>query len=181
MRSCSTRRPSRTRSAVVVAVLGALVLLATACLPGADDQPKAGTGNASAPPAVFHTIRAAAHAEEGGYDRVVFEFADALPDWDVRYVAKPVLLLPSGQPTTLAGTEAIAVRMSPAAGQWSGSPLAYAGPTRFSPGTPESAELLQLQDFEGVLTWAIGVNQHRAFRVSTLTGPPRLVIDVAGS
>jgi hypothetical protein len=33
-------------------------------------------------------------------------------------------------------------------------------------------------DFEAVLTWALGVNQEADFRVLTLDGPPRLVVDV---
>ena len=59
-----------------------------------------------------------------------------------------------------------------------GAPPTYTGPNRFSPGTPEVIELVRTGGFEGVLTWAIGLNDRVDFRVLTLQDPPRLVIDV---
>ncbi len=57
----------------------------------------------------------------------------------------------------------------------------YAGPMRFEPGTPMLAELAQAGDFEGTLTWVVGVSAKAGFRVTTLDGPPRLVVDIAAT
>lgn len=59
----------------------------------------------------------------------------------------------------------------------SDAPRTYTGPNRFRPGTAEIAELARTGGFEGVLTWAAGLNDQVDFRVTTLTSPPRLVID----
>ena len=57
----------------------------------------------------------------------------------------------------------------------------YTGPPKLQPsGTRLVKEVAQVEDFEGVLTWVIGLEADAPFRVSTLTSPPRLVIDVAG-
>ena len=40
-------------------------------------------------------------------------------------------------------------------------------------------ELVRAGGFEAVLTWVMGLKQQTPFRVQTLTGPPRLVVDVA--
>ena len=61
------------------------------------------------------------------------------------------------------------------------APATYTGPTRFSPDTAEVVELVRIGGFEGVLTWAIGVDGRQPFRVTRLEAPARLVIDVASS
>ncbi len=39
-------------------------------------------------------------------------------------------------------------------------------------------EALQTCDFEAELTWAVGMKGERPFKVTTLSSPPRLAIDV---
>ena len=55
----------------------------------------------------------------------------------------------------------------------------YLGPDRL--GGPDRAvtEVVAVSDFEGVLIWAIGVDDGASVEVSTLTGPARVVIDVS--
>ena len=58
----------------------------------------------------------------------------------------------------------------------------YHGPTRITPtDVAHIKELVMLGNYESVATWAIGVDQQRLFEVTTLDGPPRLVIDIASS
>ena len=57
------------------------------------------------------------------------------------------------------------------------APLTYHGPMRFSPGTPDVAELVRSGSFEGVLTWVAGLRDRVDFRVRTLNAPPRVVVD----
>jgi hypothetical protein len=47
------------------------------------------------------------------------------------------------------------------------------------PGSPEGiVEAKQICDFEGVVEWVLGTDRVAPFRVTTLSGPPRIVIDV---
>jgi hypothetical protein len=39
-------------------------------------------------------------------------------------------------------------------------------------------EAVQTCDFEGVVDWAVGIDGTRAFRVTVLTNPSRIIIDV---
>ena len=127
--------------------------------------------------ALLDDVRVARHE---GYDRVVFQFSNALPGYDVRYVDRPIVEDASGKVVSVKGTAVLRVRMENALDadlSKSNAPRTYTGPTRFAPGTPEIAELVRTGGFEGVLTWAVGMNDKVDFRVTTLQGPPRLVID----
>jgi hypothetical protein len=129
--------------------------------------------------ALLTGVRAAAHA---GYDRVVFEFENGVPGYDVRYVTPPILADGSGEEVAVAGGAALVVRMEPALDAdltRESAPRTYTGPTRFSPSTSAVVELVRTGGFEAVLTWAVGVDEKRPFRVSRLESPARIVIDIS--
>jgi hypothetical protein len=52
-------------------------------------------------------------------------------------------------------------------------------PRRFSTGLTAVQEVAQTGDFEAVVAYGIGVDRKRPVKVSTLSNPPRLVIDVS--
>jgi hypothetical protein len=149
---------------------------------GIDTLEGAGTTPVTAPAtneetALLTAVRAARHE---GYDRVVFEFRNALPGYDVRYVAPPVRQDGSGQVVTVQGDAVARIRMENALDadlRRPSAPMTYTGPTRIRPGTPEVAELVRAGGFEGVLTWVAGLRDRVDFRVTTLQAPPRLVVD----
>lgn len=128
-------------------------------------------------PALLREIRAAA---QENFDRVTFEFANHLPGYTVAYEDRPVIQDGSGAEVAVEGSAVLAVRMSPASGfaLAAGNPT-YTGPDRLSPGTPALVEVVRTGDFEGQLTWVIGVAAETGFTVSTLGSPPRLIVDVA--
>jgi hypothetical protein len=120
-------------------------------------------------------------ARQAGADRIVFEFAERVPGYKVAYLPKPVIGT-SGKETPLAGSAALVVRMEQASGVdlSAGFKQIYQGPNRLvAAGTQQVLEVAQVEDFEGVLTWAAGVKATTPFRVLALDAPPRLVIDVA--
>jgi hypothetical protein len=136
--------------------------------------------DASGGAALLSAVRASRHE---GYDRVVFEFTatSSLPGYSVSYVEKPATEDGSGKQVDVAGDHVVLVRMEHASGAdltKESAPQTYTGPTRFTPGTPEVTELVRTGDFEGVLSWAIGVHDKVAFRVTTLQDPARLVVDL---
>ena len=128
--------------------------------------------------ALLTDVRAARHE---GFDRVVFEFrGDELPGYTVRYVGGPVRQDGSGEVVDVAGSHVVLIRMENALDadlSKESAPLTYTGPQRFTPGTPQVAELVRAGGFEGVLTWAVGLQDRVDFRVTTLEDPARLVVN----
>ncbi|MGD9752907.1 MAG: hypothetical protein AB7W59_18105 [Acidimicrobiia bacterium] len=119
-----------------------------------------------------------------GFDRVVFEFGpdDALPGVLVGPRALPITQDPSDLPVEVGGDRALLVRMQAAsraelnaAGEFV---LRYDGPLSVSGDTAVVVDVVWSGDFEALLSWAIGVNGEHPYRVFTLTGPPRVVVDV---
>jgi len=150
-------------------------------------EPQAAAGGATTPVSVAPTdptahLVAVRAARQQTVDRVVFEFTEQVPGYSVSYKPKP-LMGTSGKEVPLAGSAALVVHMEHASGVDlnTGFRQTYTGPQRIQPsGTRLVKEVAQVEDFEGVLSWAIGVDAQAPFRVSTLTSPPRLVIDIAG-
>ena len=128
--------------------------------------------------ALLRAVRAARHE---GYDRVVFEFGNVLPGYRVGYVARPVLADGSGQEVAVDGAHVVQVVFENALDadlSQESAPRTYTGPDRLRPGTPEVVELVRTGGFEGRLTWVIGLRDRVDFRVTTLTSPPRVVVDL---
>lgn len=182
-----------------------LVLVATALLLGGcggkdDGEPASSTGTETTAAtlegastesvAVSATISETAlltdvrSARQEGYDRVVFEFSNGIPGYDVGYVERPVVADGSGNEVAVEGGAVLRIRMEPALDAdltQESAPRTYTGPVRFSPDTAVVDELVRTGGFEAVLTWAAGIHTKRPFRVTTLAGPPRIVIDVDSS
>lgn len=151
---------------------------------GIDPMDDAGTDPVSATAQVSGTalitdVRVARHE---GYDRVVFEFENGLPGYQVGYVEGPITQDASGEPVDVQGAAYLQVRMEPASiVDLSGEAprQTYDGPMVVDGDTPEVTEVVNAGDFEAVSTWVIGVTDPGvAFRVQVLTSPARLVVDV---
>jgi hypothetical protein len=118
-----------------------------------------------------------------GFDRIVFRFRNAVPGYRVEYVDPPLHEDGSGDPVEVEGGAFAVVRMEPASGfdlETAEGVLVYTGPRRISgsdAGTSVLREAVRTGDFEAVLTWAIGLSDRVDFRVTTLQGPPRVVVD----
>ena len=124
------------------------------------------------PSAQLTAVRVAAQA---GADRVVFEFRDQVPGYRVSYASGPVMNT-EGREVPVAGQARLVVHLEAATGAGT-----YTGPARLAAqGTTEVLELARVEDFEAVLTWVVGLKGQAPFRVTTLSSPPRLVIDVGG-
>jgi hypothetical protein len=114
-------------------------------------------------------------AHQAGFDRVVFEFAgSAAPSVKVDYDDNPTADA-SGAALAVAGTVTLHVRMFPA------NSFDYRGSARVRGDTTQVTEVVRGGDFEAVLTWYIGLNRRAPFRVTVLSNPTRVVVDVAAS
>ena len=117
-------------------------------------------------------------ARDEGFDRVVFEFEGAQPSANVEYVSPPVTACGSGMPVDVAGGALLQVRMSPAAAHDDAGTMTF-DLQELNPGLPTILVVVQTCDFEGELTWVVGLTDEVDFVTTTLAGPFRIVIDVA--
>ena len=123
------------------------------------------------------TLREVRTARNEGFDRLVLQFdGDQLPGYHVEYVDKPVIKCGSGNPTEVAGQGWLQVRMQPAQAH-EGAQVTVAERER-KLGLPLVQELELTCDFEGEVTWVLGVKSPNKYRVMELKGPTRLVVDV---
>ena len=118
-------------------------------------------------------VRVASH-ESDGYDRVVFDFSGGIPSYDLtRQASAAFVREASGEPVQLDGNAGLKLVFRDA------DPAAAAAPTDLKPGLASIHEVTQLGAFERVLTYGIGLSSSQCVRLTTLSGPSRLVVDVA--
>ncbi len=115
--------------------------------------------------------------EHEGYDRITFEFEGERPGYRVEYVQPPITQDPSDLPVEIAGNALLKIRLESAAAH-DDSGTQTVDFSELTPGLPSLVEAEQIGDFEGVVTWVLGLSGEVNFRVGTLTGPPRIYVDV---
>lgn len=158
---------------------------------GATGTPGAASGGASAGAGAASSAPDSACATPGSYltsirtgqqasaDRVVFQFAGKLPSYTVTPVPQ-VVGDGSGKPVTIAGKSFLKVTfrgasaVCPATGH-----ATYPGPSATTPNYAQLLGLAAAGDFEGYLTWGIGLAAKGGYRAYTLTAPYRVVIDIS--
>ena len=147
---------------------------ATAALQGGREPVEVSDGTAPPTPLLVD-VRTGQHE---GFDRVVFEFAGALPGYRVEYVSPPITACGSGFTATIAGDAFLRVRMTPAAAH-DEQGNATSGTTELTPGLPTLLEVESTCDFEGIVIWVLGLSEEVDFSVLDLADPFRIVVDVA--
>ena len=115
------------------------------------------------------------HPEAGGWDRIVFEFDRGLPQADISYV-ESVFSCGPGELVPVQGGAILAVRMLAQAHNDQGMSTIPARQLSGQGGVIVEAKMYC--DFEGHLDWAIGLKAKKPFKVTTLSNPTRLVIDI---
>jgi hypothetical protein len=103
-----------------------------------------------------------------GVDRVTFAFKADVPGVKVEYVEHPTED-GSGAPVQVAGAATLQVRFAPASGAdlTGETPVTtYPGPARIPGNGGSVQEVVRAGDFEGVLSWVIGLDARTPFRVT---------------
>lgn len=113
------------------------------------------------------------------FERVVLELQGegAMPGYRVQYVDDPVTLSPSDLEVDIAGAATLVLSV----GAWMTTMEGdgYQGPDQIDPTNVTAIQELRLiENFEGMHQWAIGLDRVRPFSVTTLSGPPRIVVDI---
>lgn len=128
--------------------------------------------SAQAPQAELYYVRAASNP---GFDRIVFQFNDRIPGYEVKYVDK-VQTCARGDTVALAGSKRVVVTFRPATAHDE-----RGAPTVDTPNLESGLQFLrqakQTCDFEGIVGWGLGLLESRPFRVFELQDPPRIVVD----
>jgi hypothetical protein len=173
MRGLRKRRSGRRAVvAAVAAVTASLCLTAAALgLPPFTTAPK--TAGGSGGQAELFGAATGCHST---FDRFVIRGRLATPGYDVRYVSK-IVADGSGQTISLLGTKRNRVVIRPARGHTSGG--ANLLPSTLTPKCSNLRQVKKAGDFEGVVSYGLGLSRRTGFRVFRLTGPTRVVIDVA--
>ncbi len=129
------------------------------------------------PPSI--TLPGFACANSGGdYDRFVLQFDSPVPAYTATRQTSPTFKMsPSNQPITLSGTYGVLVTVHVAA-----EASTYSGPTDISHGEFRVIKEARLtQDFEGTVSWALGLDHGACMRTFTLTAPSRLIVDFSAT
>jgi hypothetical protein len=170
------RHTNMTRIVQHCVVMCAISISVFGVLLGARSAPVAARSQPINPTATLVGIRAASHPESmPQYDRVVFELQGRLPE-RIRVEYVPVLLADgSGAVVPVQGTGILHLVLSLASAHTStGTPTV---PARIHPHLSLVKEMVRSGDFEGVVSYGIGLSQKTELRFLTLTNPTRVVID----
>jgi hypothetical protein len=121
-------------------------------------------------------LRVGPHA---GYDRLTIEFQNGQPG-TMQLVPRSgtaFIASPRGNTITVAGTNSIGVLIAESAD----AHTAYSGPTDIKTGFDTLVEVRQTQDFEGYVSYALGISGPACYHAFVLANPTRLVVDVQGT
>jgi hypothetical protein len=140
-------------------------------------------GVLSAPPTVtggpvpvLTEIRTGTHAE---YERFTAELAAAegLPGYRVEYIDRPLHECGSGKQVFPVGDAWLELRLEPAAAHTeAGEPTL--GAREIAVDATLLRRIYRICDFEAVVVHVLALSAPNPFRVLTLSGPPRIVVDI---
>jgi hypothetical protein len=114
-----------------------------------------------------------------GYDRFVIEFDGPVPSYSVTPQGSSSFMQDAtGQTLQLQGSSGVKIVVRGASGTALNGSQTFTESQDLKPGYPALKEARQVGDFERVFSWGLGLSQPACLRVTTLTGPDRLVVDV---
>jgi hypothetical protein len=166
------------RFLIALMALGSLVAVGATPASASTEGPKSFScvtqsgGSVTSPPSLVTRLRVSRHDE---FDRFAVRLDGPLGQWSVTPQNSATFLQdPSGLPVTLRGVAGLGVVIHGAQAHTNaGQPTV---PTDLQPNFPTILEVRQVGDFEGVVSWGIGLRQPACFRV--MPHRSRLTVDV---
>ena len=116
------------------------------------------------------------YGEHGRFDRVVIDLRGRRPGYAIRYT-KRLYYDGSGEPVRLRGRKKMTITLRPAFGHTADGKGLYDGPRKVYVNLPTLKGIAVTGDFEGDFTVGFSTDRRAPYRIFTLTGPSRLVID----
>ena len=117
-------------------------------------------------------------ARQDGYDRIVFEFDRHVPAWRADYVDRPQYECGSGEAVRLEGDGWLQVNFETTNAHTEEGRATNAPRHIADPAGANLREIRRICDFEAVVEYVIGVASPNRYRAFSLSGPPRLVVDI---
>jgi len=128
-------------------------------------------------------------AQFDGYDQLTFQYAapvtgaalHGVPAFTVASHSSHFIKDASGQPLPLDGAAGLLIVAHNASGWDTLAPTlqqTYTGSLDLHPALQAIREVAEVGDFERTLSWGVGLSSAACFRVSALTDPSRLVVDI---
>ncbi|MFG1941868.1 hypothetical protein [Nonomuraea sp. NPDC048826] len=171
--SCGTTPPGGTPAESATSAAPATEPHTATAAPGPTGTAPVRVARDGMDPALVTGVRLGRHPS---YDRVVVDLDGGVPGYTVRWV-RELHQDGSGTPIDLKGGRALHIQLKPADAHtedgkptWNGTPVAPSGTV---------TAIAKTGDFEGVVGIALLTGSVKGFEVRELTGPPRLVVDVA--
>jgi hypothetical protein len=121
-------------------------------------------------------LKAVRAGKNKGYDRLVFEFTGGLPRYQIQYVRSGSFDTTGEQVVKVGGKAFMDINLQTLPYPDDPNPVDVIIP-KGNQRLPVFREVKELEWFEGVRAFGIGLNSKRGFRVLELTKPYRLVID----
>ncbi len=171
----TTTVPAATTAATATA--STTTTVATTIPFAGDTGPKSGPGTGG----LLTNVRFGDH---DGFTRIVFDFEEpALPGWEFRYGTDQEYGMAYPGPPYVAGSSYLMGRFYPSGTVDISDPViivpTYTGDSRIDVNNASVVQLLLVEDFEAQMWWVIGLSDEKPFSVGTLTGPPRIYVDIA--
>jgi hypothetical protein len=118
-----------------------------------------------------------------GVDRITFTFGppsgnSAAPTGEMRPATPPFAEAGSGAPVTIAGDRFLSIVFRGMTVSDEAGNSVYGGPADLQPIAPAIQELRLLDNFEGHLGWIAGIRGPGCVRVTRLTAPDRILVEV---
>jgi hypothetical protein len=170
----SFRPRPRSMLAALALSAGTLTLLGALPATAADLGPFTCSDKSGGVPGAGANVSDVRIAHHDGYDRLVilFSTANTVPEYQLTLQATATFVRDaSGQPVTLNGSAGVRAVLRNA-------DITPGAPTDVKPLLPAIRQVVQIGNFERVVSYGIGLATPACFRVFELSGPTRLVIDV---
>lgn len=137
----------------------------------------AGSADAASRTATVTNLRTGGHS---GYDRVVIDYKGRTPAIALKFVSN-LYSCGSGAKLTLPGDRILRIDLTPAQAHKNNGTNAYTGPGRSSTAAVNLTTIKGVRvacDFEGHVTFGIGVKGATGASAGTLSDPKRIYVDV---
>ncbi len=135
------------------------------------------TADAAGGTATVSNLRVGSHST---FDRVVIDYTGSKPTVRVSLV-NSLYSCGKGDKLTIPGDKIVKIDLTPAQAHNNSGQSTYSGPGRLSTKTFNLSTIKGVRmacDFEGHVTFGVGVQNLKSYSVSHLTNPKRVVVDL---